>query len=1375
MSKVFKAVGNAVSSVVKGVVKAVTNVVKAVVNVVSSVVNMVLQPFMGLLGGMPSVPDGQSEAERQQGVLVQTQGSNVNIPVVYGYRKLGGTVAFAETGSTNNRYLYVAYVFSEGLVEGLREVFIDDWQLPVNLTANLNAGQVVDVNADRYNGRVRLQWWPGQYFNNVAASPVGSTVKSGIFAEAPSFKDTMDFNGLAVLFARYEWKEIKTQADADSNPFSGNIPVVQVSMLGRRIASLLVDAENFQYDAAPVRYSTNPAECLLDYLRNPRYGKGLLNDDIDWNSWKRAARKCNQTVTYLSSQSITGPILTSNFVLDTGATIMSNVKTLLMGFRAYMPYVQGKYKLRIEDAGNEYDILSGAAVIYQTFTKDDIVGNVTYTGIDKSAKYTSMTVTYVDPDQKWSNQQVIYPESEEERQVYINLDGGRENPGQATFPTLTNYAMAKDMARLLFNKSRRQETCSLTVTSKALELEPGDNIRIQSNILNFSTDPWRIISFKVNDDMTVELGCVRNPDDIYPYTRVGEEDEVLPTYVPKGSIIYFPGASNSQLIGLIPPTNAVYPSEFIPVTTNPGATNPNGSGGGGVGGGIVDAGPIPPVEEPPVPAPIPVPPVNNPPVDPPKPVPFSAVVRFKSVVYQKADATSGRFILTFTEPADGLYSYSMLWWRINARSAWNAVRLEDVPGAGGDISVNIGPLPNLSLENEYYIRSFASDGKPSINVTTGKFRASQSQTVAGELVGVGSGSTLQVAEGWVVPASDVPAEKRYDDLIEDLAIRPRLSSGNPLNPRRLDLTMSQLLYVVGTTFINPEIDGVFVYYKYRDDAFWAREDFQFPANYYPGQQVTFNLAGDFGASVFPVTGVDAITSPTIFQSYDFVIRLKYKDGTTATKQMVANRAPVEINSTGLYNYIAVGTDPRSSVVTRSTDIPAGFNLPLLSQQDPAKIYNTGQDLLPNFFSVIASPSENKIFWAFNPPNNNSFRGYRIRYREVIAGADPDFKVVDTSRTPGQDGKIRFELSGDYRHSTKYQWMISVLYKPTIGDVTDAKDSFFCSASIPSNVPSGTSLLNNFFNFETKDSKAILNELSDAFPAPAALIGQKWIKKQLVRDTNTGFIRVNSVGQSADARVDAANQVRLNSWYQFQFQAPNQTFTSLIVYRRVFDPNGAIKSTVTSTTAKYFGLGAWEKVTIPRASLTHLGSGVYVADVRGPIAPNLFNPKYQVTNAYRSTQLYEEAYGPAPSKYPSTSSTPFLELMYPYYGLGNNPGGLSSNAEFLFVLNDGGEGAKALRVTEFFTDTKGSTTTPGFRTEVDGFQTANIAKDNYVNIADYNTYDAGYLRNINEALTNITVSQLAAEQWGRGFPQYNSSWTGFLANRFLANPAGITVW
>ena len=77
--------------------------------------------------------------------------------------------------------------------------------------------------------------------------------------------------------------------------------------------------------------------------------------------------------------------MTCNFVLDSGNTIMSNVKVMLQGMRSYMPYVQGKYKLKVEDAGNANDILSGVATIVGTFTKDDLLGNFTYSTVDLSS------------------------------------------------------------------------------------------------------------------------------------------------------------------------------------------------------------------------------------------------------------------------------------------------------------------------------------------------------------------------------------------------------------------------------------------------------------------------------------------------------------------------------------------------------------------------------------------------------------------------------------------------------------------------------------------------------------------------------------------------------------------------------------------------------------------------------------------------------------------------------------------------------------------------------------------------------------------------------------------------------------------------------
>ena len=93
-------VGFLVGGPVGAVIGAGLGATKVGEKAVNTVMDFVLQPFMPK---MPEVGTGADEAQRQQGVMVQRRGSVEQIPVVYGYRKVGGIVSFVETGSTNNK------------------------------------------------------------------------------------------------------------------------------------------------------------------------------------------------------------------------------------------------------------------------------------------------------------------------------------------------------------------------------------------------------------------------------------------------------------------------------------------------------------------------------------------------------------------------------------------------------------------------------------------------------------------------------------------------------------------------------------------------------------------------------------------------------------------------------------------------------------------------------------------------------------------------------------------------------------------------------------------------------------------------------------------------------------------------------------------------------------------------------------------------------------------------------------------------------------------------------------------------------------------------------------------------------------------------
>jgi hypothetical protein len=1140
--------------------------------------------------------------------------------------------------------------------------------------------------------------------------------------------------------------------------------------------------ETFTYEAAPVRYSTNPAEILLDYLRNPRYGKGLVNTDFHWDSWIKSANKCNTTVTYVSGQSYAGPILTCNYVLDTGQSIMNNVKTLLPGFRAYMPYVQGKYKLRIEDAGNELDILSGVATVVMTATTKpypknqftgnvcDIVGNITYTGIDKSKKYTSVIVTYVDPDQKFSNQTVVYPETEEERQEYINKDGGRENSEGFTFPSITNYAIAKDMAKLIFLKSRRQETISITVTGEGMELEPGDNIRVEGNILNFNTGslivPWRVVSVKINDNMTVDLGLVKNPDDIYPHARFNEEDFVAAVYVPKGSDIYYPSSVNRTApIGLVPPRNAPFPAVVPPnLPTNvppPPYVPPNVY--------------VPPTVVTPVTPTDPAPPTPIK-VDPPKP--FTANLSLKS---SKAVLISGNiysFNLVFTQPPDGLYSYSLFYWRLNRYSPWQEIRLNTAPGPGGDIPTSF----TCTFGGfEFYVRSYASDGRASNRVVQGIVVLNQNTfQLNPNLTGIAGIVQVQtVTDGWTLPAGQIDANPRYNDIIYDFAIIPQTSGGQPLVRRKVYVRWTQILDTVNQT-PNNLIEGIRVYYKNKADTYYAFEDIKFDSipGYTPYQQFEVNLQGDFGARF----GGSA--------AYDFTVKLLYRDGKPATKYLPIGRAGVEVNGFGQFTgFIIYGQNSYANASVNYLDIPAGFSIQTIDQAPQGP--KAGSEIIPSIKRMDSDYTRNVLRWDIERPQSTKFTGFKIRLREVVPGTDPGFTTFEVGAViDPAGGTILYTITdGGFRLNTFYDWVVTAQYwDPVTVSTLESDNSLVCRANVPLNafLVYGNQLVNSVFNWTTQNTKTALNALDAPFEAVPTPGLKSWVKRQTRKDPSSGanpsFYRDGyfpvynyAGGQNGprDAYMTSSGTTvsawKLSTYYTLTFITPNDTFNSIIVYRRVNDVNAANSNN--PRIAKYYGLGPWEKVEIARTSMTK-ANGVYTLNLRGPIDPELFDANYEIRSG---TTLYQNIYGSS-GNWPQNNSGVVINNVYPYYGVGNSNFSVATTnkyVEFLFVIKDiGVVSDKAARVTDFDVPY----TLGEYTFESDGFISGNVSKLTVVNVSDYNNFVPGYGRNIVEALEGINLNQLHV-RGGTTVPYSNVSYYNTPSANWirLQGPDGVTVY
>ena len=453
------------------IIDVVETVVDAAVDIFETALSIVGMPF-GMDMGAPAVE--QAQAVAIQGVMVNKDTAVNPVPVVYGTRRVGGSRVFVSTDGTNNQYLYVALVLSEGQVNGYTKLFIDDNEVPLSSYAH---GVVATPSSGPYTDRLQAQFFDGR----------DTQTQSSVLGQTPNWTAQHTLSGLSYIACRFQWKKIETQEDADNNPYRG-LPKINVLLQGRKVADAtgMSASHSTAYGSETEVFTNNPVSVLLDIMRNPRYGKGLPNDSFDFTSFKVAADLCDQTVQYTSST--TGKAFTTDAVVDTGQTLMNNVKVLLSGFRGIMPYQVGKYHLKIEHGGDDTDIAATPTDPSTSFTitTDHIIGGVSLQAPSKKNKLNRAVLTFVDPDADYQAEQVVYPEDGSTDDTTFLAEDGIRLEKKFTFNMITNREQALQMAEVLVKKSRQNQTISLQTTTDTANISVGDLVRITN--ANISLD-----------------------------------------------------------------------------------------------------------------------------------------------------------------------------------------------------------------------------------------------------------------------------------------------------------------------------------------------------------------------------------------------------------------------------------------------------------------------------------------------------------------------------------------------------------------------------------------------------------------------------------------------------------------------------------------------------------------------------------------------------------------------------------------------------------------------------------------------------------------------------------------------------------------------
>ena len=513
-----------------GIVKSATKVVsKFIGTAISSVFNGGFNPYVALgifaIGWLftrsmkPDVPDfGTNDFEEtERGILLNKQSNNACIPVIYGERLVGGTRVFIETSGTDNTYLYVALVLCEGEVNSIEEIRVDD--KVVTFDGALTHGTTREVASSDSNffkdstSHIQIQAFMGK----------DDQVASTVLTPLSSWGSNHRLRGICYLALRFKWNQ----------DIFGGIPQVQAKVKGKKIITL---ASNLSEQTAS--FSTNPAFCLLDYLRNERYGKGIATANLDLQSFYDASQVCVTQVTPFSGASDIN-IFDCNAVVDTSKKVLDNVRDIIKGMRGYLPYVQGKYKLIIETIGS-------ASV---SLTEDDIIGGYALASPTKNSKFNRVIVSYINPDRNYQVDEVQFPPiddsalpSADQHATMKTADGGFLLEHRADFRTITSTYQAEEMAEIILRRSREAIGLSLNCGFKAYELHIGDIVNVSLSSLGFSNKAFRVISMTFAEDYTINLQLVEYQASHYTWATKQQVSSTPTTTLPNPFTIQPPAS-----------------------------------------------------------------------------------------------------------------------------------------------------------------------------------------------------------------------------------------------------------------------------------------------------------------------------------------------------------------------------------------------------------------------------------------------------------------------------------------------------------------------------------------------------------------------------------------------------------------------------------------------------------------------------------------------------------------------------------------------------------------------------------------------------------------------------------------------------------------
>ena len=473
--------------------------------------------------GMPNI-----QSAKDPGVKIQLEPSTDNkLPVYYGSSFLGGIAIDAMITNQNNTMIY-AFAIGEDTDSGsvtIGGIYRGDSKLNFGSGAAAHVVQsITDPNGTsitNVNGKIRCRVYAGNTSSTAQIFPAPGGGTTAVDA------DTMFTN----------WS-------SDANKV-GNKTIIS-------IVEVDYDASNGLQGLGTISYDfnnslNNPANVLLDYLKNDRYGCGLTDADLDLTSFTDMYDYANTQVAYTTSAG--GSSTQSQWQINGGISTfqpnLTNIDQICQNSATFFTYnaKSGKYKVVPNRPATSTE-LTNAFV----FNDTNIISSINISEPDLYTTYNRADVEYSNGEAKDQTDNVF---------LEVPLDVG--NPSFPSFNRiaaeplntlstrlfLTNdKARATNLGNIDLRQGRIGRTVEFEANHTALTVDVGDVVKITSPRHGFDNQLYRVMRVTEMDNgdgiITTKIIAMFYLADIYNHTTAQNEGEMGSSGIPSIPVVQLP-------------------------------------------------------------------------------------------------------------------------------------------------------------------------------------------------------------------------------------------------------------------------------------------------------------------------------------------------------------------------------------------------------------------------------------------------------------------------------------------------------------------------------------------------------------------------------------------------------------------------------------------------------------------------------------------------------------------------------------------------------------------------------------------------------------------------------------------------------------------